>query len=277
MIIKQMPTKKQSILSYDNCIKFNFKDFNKNYWVEITIKQEEEESNIITYNVNVDYTKEHNQPYYLVQVTTTNFLLNFDTPESMLQEIALTCRKAYEKCIFQVDGSNKIIALHNHADIVNHWKTIKVQLQQENEGETFEQYIALFEKSILDKDKLLQKLKKDTFINQYFFPIFEQPYHDFERKGVAHFSFFNFDYEQEILLRVEKEGIFNDTATALLTKTLIRNEKNTLQFPITSYETTYKFNAAHAIQEVKGEFVNHNKEYLFKIELEEKPQNDTLK
>jgi hypothetical protein len=37
-----MPTKKQSILSYDNCINFNFKDFNQDYWVEITIKQEEE-------------------------------------------------------------------------------------------------------------------------------------------------------------------------------------------------------------------------------------------
>jgi hypothetical protein len=272
-----MPTKKQSILSYDNCINFNFKDFNQDYWVEITIKQEEEESNIITYKVNVNYTKEHNHPYYLVQVTTTNFLLNFDTPDSMLQEIALTCRKAYEKCIFQVDGSNKIIALHNHADIVKHWKTIKVQLQQENEGATFEQYIALFEKSILDKDKLLQKLKKDIFIKQYFFPIFEAPYHGFERKGVEHFSFFNFDYEEEILLIVEKQGIFDDNATALLTKTLIRNEKNILQFPITFYETTYKFNVAHAIQEVKGEFVNHNKEYLFKIEQEEKLQNDTLK
>jgi hypothetical protein len=260
--------KKQSLISHDNCINSNFKDFKAQYAVEIIIKQGLEEPNNVTYKVNVHYSWEKRNPYYLVQVTKTHFLVNFKIPDSMLEEIILISQKAIEKCVFKVDGSNRIIDLHNHDEIVKSWKTIKKQLQQENEGATFEQYIALFEKSLLDKEALLQKLKKDTFIKQYFFPIFEQPYHGFERKGVERFSFFNFDYEEETLLRVEKQGIFDESATVLLTKTLIESEKNTQEFPITSYETTYKFNTDHIIEEIKGAFINQGNEYSFQIELE---------
>jgi hypothetical protein len=263
-----MFTKKQFILADDRCIRFDFKDFDQTYAVEIMIKEgeEQEETNVITYKVNVRYTKEHHQPYYIVEVTTRYFLLNFQTPDSMFQEIALTCRKTLEKCVFQVDQSNKIIALYNHDAIITTWKTIKTQLQQDNEGATFERYIDLFEKSLLDKNQLLQKLKKDPFIKHYFFPIFDAPYYGFERKGIEHFSFFDFDYEEEILLKVENEGIFDDNNTVLLSKTLIKNEKNTTQFPITAYQTTYQLDKNHAIQNIKGTFVNHNKEYLFEIE-----------
>jgi hypothetical protein len=204
-------------------------------------------------------------------------MLNANLPDGMLEEIVLTCQKAIQKCIFKVGGNNKIIDLHNHAEIVNHWKTIKLQLQQENEGAVFEQYVALFEQTLLDKDKLLQKLKKDTFIKQYFFPIFEEPYHGFERKGIERFSFFNFDYEEEMVLRVEHEGIFDESDTVLLTKALIKSERNTDQFPIERYETSYKFNIEHVIEEIKGEFKNHGKEYSFQIEIEEKFKNNTIK
>lgn len=272
-----MPTKKQSILSHDNCINFNFKDFEQAYIVEIMIKDGNDEPNLVSYKVNVNYTKEYNQPYYLVQVIVSDFLLNFRKPDSILEEIAVTCRKSFEKCIFQVNNSNKIIDLHNHKVIVKKWETIKEQLRQENEGETFEQYIALFEKSLLDKNQLLQKLKKDTFIKQYFFPIFEEPYHGFERKGVEYFTFFNFDYDEEMLLKIENEGLLDKDANALLTKTLIRNKKNTIEFPIESYETKYKLNQDHAILEIKGEFVNHGKKYEFEIEQQKKLKKDTIK
>jgi hypothetical protein len=265
-----MFAQKQSLIASDNCINANFKNVAAQYTVMITIQQEGEEEQVVSYNAQVQYTKDTRDPYYLVAVTISDFLLNLSIPETMLQEMALACQKAIEKCVFSVDNNHKIIDLHNHSEILTRWKTIKTQLYQDNEGETFEQYVALFEKSLLDKQVLLQKLKKDTFIKQYFFHIFEEPYHGFERKGIERFSFFDVDYEEEMVLRVGNEGIFDDSATVQLTKAIVQSDKNTSLFPIEAYETYYTFNTHHEIQEIQGAFKNHGKAYLFEITLIEK-------
>jgi hypothetical protein len=47
-----MFSKKQSLISSDNCINANFKNFDAHYNVEITMKQEGEEDTTVSYNAN---------------------------------------------------------------------------------------------------------------------------------------------------------------------------------------------------------------------------------
>lgn len=258
--------KQKQILVYNNSIHFNFENFQRKYNIEISIDGEtKDDLSIISYKAEVKYTKEMTKPYYLAEVIITDFLLNFKYPESLIQVLALKCRMAIETCVFQVNTKNEIIGLENYQQIVEKWVHIKKIIVQQYAGDTVDKYLMLFEKGLINKDILLHKIKKNLFINQYFFPIFDEPYHGFKKKGVEIFSFFNLDYQEEVLLEIENEGNFNEDGLAIVSKQLILNENNTEMFPIKSYITKYILDNDLSIQKIEGQFCNHNKKYSFEI------------
>lgn len=76
----------------------------------------------------------------MAEVIITNFRLNFQTPDALMEVLALKCRESIEKCIFQINTKNEIIGIENHEEIIQNWNRIKENLVQENEGEIFEKY-----------------------------------------------------------------------------------------------------------------------------------------
>lgn len=250
----------------NNTIYPNFKDFNKVYNVEITIKSDEDTINIITYKVHVAYFKEITNSYFLAQVIVKDFLLNFNEPDSAMERLALRCREAIEKCVFRVSSKNEILDIDNHLEILGAWQKIKERLRQENEGQTFEKYIYLFENSIKSKDTLLLRIKKNLFINQYFFPIFEEYYHGLKKKNVEEFNFFNLDYKEEVLLEIENKGNFNKEGKVVISKKIIRTESNTVKVPIQEYEAHYILDNDLSLEKIQGNFSNNGMNYSYTIE-----------
>ena len=261
-----MTQKDPQLLVYNNSIYFSFKNFTKQYDVEISIDGDmDTDLNIISYKALVSYTKDMLKPYFLAEVTITDFLLNFKYADTTMQLIALKCREAIEKCVFQVNTKNEIIDLDNYKEIVEKWEIVKQKVRQEFEGDMVDKYLTLFEKNLRNKAFLLQKIKKNLFINQYFFPIFDEPYHGFQKKGMEIFSFFNLDYQEEVILEIENQGNFDENGKVIISKQLVKSEDNVELFPIKAYTTKYILNKELHIDEIEGEFINQNKKYSYSI------------
>ena len=255
----------EQVLIYNNSIDFNFKNFNRAYLVKICINENDDSSNIISYKTQVNYTKEYTKPYYLAEVYISNFLLNDELHQTIMQNIAMECSKAIEKCVFQVNTKNEINGLENHKEILEKWHTIKQKVVQENEGALFEKYVMLFENTLINKALLFQKLQKNLFINQYFFAIFDEPYHGFKKKNIEKFDFFDAEYQEEMLVEIENEGAFDANNNVILHKKLIKTPKNIEENIIQNYDAKYTLNKDRSIKKIKGEFLNHNKKYSFEI------------
>ena len=263
-----MIQKEEQLLVYNNSIHFNFKDFKREYAVQISIDGEiDDDVSNISYNAKVHYTKEYTKPYFFTEVVISNFLLNEKPPQTTMQNIALECSKAIEKCVFQVNTKNEIIGLDNYKEIVEKWRHIKEKIVQEYEGEIVDKYLAVFEKSLENETVLLEKIKKNLFISQYFFPIFDEPYHGFQKKNVETFNFFTIDYQEEVIVEIENQGDFDENGKATISKQLIKNQDNTQLFPIKSYKTKYILNKDFQIEIIEGQFEVKNNKYSFEIRL----------
>ena len=261
-----MIQKQDQLLIYNNSIHFNFKDFIKKYAVQIYIDGEiDDDASSISYKVKVHYTKEYTKPYFCAEVLISNFLINEKLPQTTMQDIALECSKTIEKCVFQVNTKNEIIGLENYKEILEKWKNIKQGIVQEYEGEIDYKYLAVFEKSLENETILLAKIKKNVFINQYFFPIFDEPYHGFQKKNVEIFNFFTIDFQEEVVVEIENQGDFDENGKATISKQLIKNQDNTQLFPIKSYKTKYILNKDFQIEIIKGQFEVKNNKYSFEI------------
>ena len=256
----------EKILIYNNIIDFNFKNFSRAYFVKISIDESDDETNIVSFKVAINYTKEFRNSYYLAEVTISDFLMNAELPQTMMQNFAIDCNRAIEKCIFQVNTSNEIVGLDNHNEILEKWYIVKQKLHEENEGELIDKYVLLFENMLVNKDLLLQKMQKNLFINQYFFPIFGEVYHGFKKINIEKFNFFDVDYEQEMLVEIENNGNFDKNDNFIVHKKIIKNTNNTSENIITDYHTQYVLHKDKSIQKIFGEFLNNNKKYSFEID-----------
>ena len=253
-----------SLLDSDNCIRFNFKDFIQNYAIELTISKGLE-TQVISYKTSVHYTKTFDLSNHLVEVTNSEYLVNFGDPDGVFEIFFLQCGEALSRCVFEVSTNNEILELYNHDEILNKWSDIKHKMSQEYTGELLENEILKFDHKINNKNLLLSKLKKDSFLHHYFFPVFEIPFQGYELKGKESFSFFNVDYEEKVVLKVENEGKMNKDAHATITKKLNTVETEESLMPVDFYETVYTFNEQLKIQRIEGKFANKGRQYEFKI------------
>jgi hypothetical protein len=250
----------------NNCINFNFEGFKRKYEVQISIDGDlDGEISVISYKIEVKYFKKKDSLDYTVEVTTTDFMVNFEYPDSLIQTIALECRVAYEKCIFVVNSKNVIIEFENYENILENWTQAKEKLTQKYDGETFQKYLNLFEEKLFKKDLFFLKIKKNLFINQYFFPIFDTQYNNLKNTTTEFISFFDFDYQEDVIVEIETNADFEESENTIITKKIVESQNNIEFFPIELYETKYTLDKNLSINKIEGQFVNHNKKYGYKI------------
>lgn len=253
----------QPVPLHNNALHFNRKNFSRKYAVQIVIEIDYKNIEVVTYDVAASYSVNSNwEP--LVEVVSSNFLVNHKEPDDVMEEIAIKCREAISKCIFNVTTSNVIIGLENYNEILERWKLVKHEILEQNSGEVVDKYLQIFENVISNKELLLTRLKKDSFISQYFFPVYDEPYHSFKKKNREVFTYFNFEYDDDVILEIANNGTFDEYGDVVLLKTLTKNDNRL--FPVEKYETEYVLDAGMAIMAIHGEFSNHGKKYFYSIE-----------
>ncbi|TRW25663.1 hypothetical protein FMM05_05415 [Flavobacterium zepuense] len=260
-----MPIQVQPVPFNNNCLFFNRKDFRKAYAVEVIIDIENTTPQIITYRAEVFYSV-NSLGRSVAEVITTGFLVNNKAPQSILEEMAVKCRETLGRCVFEINVRNEIIGIENYFEILKKWDGVKEKLLIENTGEIAERYLELFEETLKDADVLLAKLKKDPFINNYFFPVYNDPFHGLQKKAKDSFTFFNIEYDEDVVLEITEDGNFDEYGNATIIKQLVNQNNDERAIPIEVYETKYTLDGALAIKRIDGVFLNFGKRYLYTIE-----------
>jgi hypothetical protein len=260
-----MSTHLQPVPLLNNCLFFNRQNFKRTYSVEVIIDIEDKTPQAITYNVTISYGV-NSLGRSIAEVVTVGFLVNHKEPQSILEEIAVKCREALSICVFEINVRNEIIGIENYFEILRRWEDVKKQLLIENTGEIAERYLDMFEASLIDADLLLSKLRKDSFIGNYFSPIYNAPYHGYKRTFSENFTFFNVEYDEDLILEITEDGNFDEYGHATVIKRLSDPDNYERLIPIEVYEAKYTLDNSLAIKRIDGVFLNYGKRYLFTIE-----------
>ena len=234
----------------------------KSFRTAITITESDQETTTITYDVSVACTEIFPSGKYSALVAMTNFLVNGFEPDLVMEELARKCRKPLETVHYLVGSNGIIIEILNHSRIVEDWYDTKMKLESEYTGDNFRKYIALNEAVILNPDALLAALKKDIFISQYFYPLYEGPFFEYTKKQVEQITFFNIGYEIDMLLSLNENASLSGNVA--ITKA-IDNKYDHEAMPIEQYTSEYVLNQDLHIVNIKGVFENYGRKYNFAI------------
>jgi hypothetical protein len=247
----------------NNVLQMNPAGLNKSYRTTVFITEGDGEITKLSYDIAVLCIEVFPSGGYLASVITTNFLVNGFEPDLMMEQLAYKCRKPLEKVVFLVGSNGSVEGIHNHIEIVDKWFDARVRLELEYTGENFRRYISLAEAALLDPATLLAALRKDIFISQYFYPLYWEPFFNYTKKNVEKVTFFNINYEIDMLLtlteNVSLAGNFG------LTKTINRKEYDNLAMPVENYVSEYLLDEDLHILNIKGMFENYGRNYNFTI------------
>lgn len=255
----------KNILYKENILRFDSKEFKKNYKVEVVFEETIYDRTRIVYEVSVENLEVDSSGSFLCYVTMKNFLINNKEPDLIMEQIAYKCRKPFETLVLIVAKNGEIIGLNNHPDILERWSVLKERLLIEYSGKEFEKYIELMQNAIENQDVFLSKLKQDIFISQFFYPIYEEVFVDFKKKNIEKIKFFNINYQINMLLEIENGGELNDDQNLILRKTIDKKVYQFSEMPISSFDTEYVFDKKMEIIKIKGKFDNHNRKCIFNI------------
>lgn len=237
------------------------KSYSKIYRAEI-ISDNGDSVNKISYNAYVNAVNVNRLSGYTVNLTLTDFLVNGESPDIVFEQLVYKCRQAFKDMVFTIAPQGYITGLENYKEVTEKWIDIKEQLHKEYTGDTFESYIAKFEKVIFNQNAFLIRLKRDIFINQFFVGLYNEAFTDYKKRGIERLRFFNIDYEAEVLFKVTDSDAEDNIR---INKSIDRDRYNNDVMPIESYAAEYILNNAHEIEQITGTFVNHGKTYTYTI------------
>lgn len=255
-------SKNETVLQ-GNMLKMNPEGLNKRYRTGIIISDSDTESTTITYNAKVVFKEVLPSGRFLVSVTMDDFLINGFEPDLMMEQLAYKCRKPLEHVVFLVAANGSIENIYNHTEIVDKWFDARVRLELEYTGENFRKYITLNEAVVVNPDTLLAALKKDIFISQYFYPLYNEPFFNFTKKHVEKITFFNINYEIDVMLTVSNDVSASGNVSIL--KDINHNDYNHIAMPLEKYSSQYILNHDLHIVNIKGAFENYGRKYNFTI------------
>ncbi|RZJ70725.1 hypothetical protein [Flavobacterium sp.] len=252
---------KYDFLDRDNCIRFNGSAFERTYAVEMFIEENENSKTRISHKAFVKVLEVRNDAY-LVSVVLWNFLINDREPDLILEQLAQKCRRPIENLEFLVNRKWQIIGLENHDLILESWQKTKKRVEQEYSGDIFDRYVSAQDQVIRNKQVLLEKLKKDVFLTQYFSPVYDSAFSNFAFSATENLKVLNLDYTVDVVFLLSDEKQHENLK---ILKTLDAKSPNLREMPIESYNSEYELDANSAIKSIRGKFANHGRKFSFNI------------
>jgi hypothetical protein len=250
-------------LAKENVLKFNPLNLKKLYRIEIAIEESLQDITKISYNAEIEVVEVYHNGSYLASVTLDNFKVNGFEPDLMMEQLAHKCRKPLETLEFIIAANGEIANIHNHPEIIEKWKLVKERLEIEYSGDNFEKYVSLTDKVMQDKEALMAGLKKDIFISQFFYPLYNEAFFDYSKKNVENIRFFNINYEIDMILRFQENVSLSGNMSII--KEIDTKEYDFSKMPVDLYKSEYLLNHRMEILNISGRFENHGRKYIFRI------------
>lgn len=254
---------KISSLQYGNQIAFVPKNLIKEYMVKLVVNKGAEKENVLLYRVKTTWNKLEPSGF-LVKVETRDFLVNYENPSSMIEILAEECRNSLKTIVVQLDNFGKLQQLLNFQEIVAFWNQIKENLALKYSGDIVEKYIKLQNEALSSEETVLYRLKNDLFLNHYFYPIYNNAFHDFKLELIEKSNLLQVKYTFPIDFLAQNNAALNDKEQIEFEKK-INSKYDNQQMPVSSYETKYTLNRDHSIESISGNFEALGQKLTFSI------------
>lgn len=252
------------MLQNENKLHLDIASFKRSYKIELIIEEHQNSKIRITHNALLETVDTISQDVYLVAVTMNNFLINNLPPDLVMEQLAQKCRKPLEHITFYVNRNWQLVGIYNHQEILDRWLETKTRLQQEYTGDVFLNYINSHEEVLKDADVLLRKLKQDTFLSQFFFPLYSEAFNGYKKLNTEQVKFLNIEYDIDVVLQIDPEILAEAVIT--IVKTPDVQKYSLQQMPVFYYTTKYTIDTDMAITAVHGSFENHGRKFFFNID-----------
>lgn len=259
-----------SVFQKSNTIQFNPSNEIKNYAIEVEIGVSEDEIITINYNATVCWELKNRLGEYVISVRFKNFLINQNKPELLMEILAERCREPINDLKLLASKESKVVDVLNHDEITQKWQRTKEDLRKEYSGKLFERYLELQENTISNKEFLLEKLKKDIFISQFFSGIYNINFKSYFFKANENPDFMNISYEIPVNFEMLNQGVYSKKEELFLRKSIDEQLYDFNQMPIESYKTFYTLDGDHFIKNVMGKFEALNQSVSFAFNLKDK-------
>jgi len=254
----------RSLLYSDNILSFTSSILEKEYIIKVTISRDEKKLDVLLYKAAIKWTKTASKLYTVI-VSTKDFFINYKEPELMIEVLAAACREPLNNVNFLLNENGTIYSILNYDEILEKWRAIKTDLLLRYGGEIVTNYIYLQDKVINDADLLLDKLKKDMFLHQFFYPLYNSVFVNFGLKVTENSEFLNIPYELPVVFLAKNEGRYDEKNELEFEKKLDMYYYNSEQMPVEKYEGVYRLNKDHSIKAIDCIFQAFGQIMVFKV------------
>lgn len=246
----------QESIQTQNMIFFEPTGLRSDFLVRLNVNRGKSAQNSISFNVGLEYFSTST-----VRISTTEFLLNNATPNSLIELLAAQCRKPLNELVVVLDENGKVEKISNYDEIIEIWEHEKENLKIKFSGEIFQKYISKQDEIIYEYDLLFSKIADDFFYKQFFAGIYHSAFTNNRFFAEEHCKLLGVNYLfpiQYILSDSNKEGIS-------LIKTIDKKKYNSEHMPVDLYEVKYNLGKNNSIEQVEGTFKAQSQEVIFSI------------
>lgn len=259
-----MNERSPSILYASNMLSFHPENFVKEYMVKVVVRKDQNKENILLYRVRTTWNKSINQGFF-VKVETRDFLINYNEPSLLIELLAEECRQPLQKIDFELNEFGQIEAIKNYDEIVEKWKETKKEIALKYSGEVVEKYIKLQDAVMYEYDVLVTKLKKDLFLNQFFYPIYNNVFREFKLDVIEKSNLLGINYLFPMQFISNDGGKYDENQHLHFEKRINEKEYDFDKMPVSIYEAKYGVSKDHSIEFIKGNFETFGQKLDFYI------------
>lgn len=150
---------------------------------------------------------EYHSEKRLIKITRENLLVNDEKPdETLIGNLIFQVSEALFSLVLQINSSGYPIAIFNHSEILERWKSFIPRFQEYYDNALSIKLLNKIGKLYRNPEKLLTGLQNDWFYSTFFFPVYKEYGNNESVELEYHFPsvFGNTTYKAELLLNEEK-------------------------------------------------------------------------
>jgi hypothetical protein len=172
----------------DSILQFQPKKIDDRFGVMHTIT-EGDEINTIKFEISIKFVKTIEKfPIFEVNRLSEVFV-NDEEVNTTADQLAAKCSEILYPLHVVTNDTGQWIGVNNFKDIQERWQKLKIDLEEEYQGEWFQDYVSQMDDSMQDEESLTHTLKGDWMLFTYFNAVFLDYTKAFELKRELHFPF----------------------------------------------------------------------------------------